>query len=150
MKQRGKMKVPITLKIDHNKKMLFESTKQIHGKTFTDALDEVITEYLSDIVPADLLELEIKQTEDTLKELRENLVKIRMVQEQEQNSTNKNKTDDEFLKQFREKKFIEGEKSIRIQIKNNSISWSTIMRVYMFKNKRETQMWILKKIEESK
>ena len=61
------MKIPITVKIDHNKKALFESTKPIHGRTFTDALDEGITNYLSDIVPADLLELKIKQTEDTLK-----------------------------------------------------------------------------------
>lgn len=148
MKQRGKMKVPITLKIDHNKKILFESTKQIHGKTFTDALDEVITEYLSDIVQADLLELKIQQTEDTLKELRENLVKTRMVQEQ--NPINENKTDDTHLERFRDEKFIESKKSIITQIKNNSISWGTIMNVFMFKNKKETQVWILKKIEELK
>ena len=142
------MKVPITLKIDHNKKILFESTKQIHGKTFTDALDEVITEYLSDIVPADLLELKIQQTEGTLKELRENLIKTRTVQEQ--NPINENKTDDSHLERFRDEKFIESKKSITTQIKNNSISWGTIMNVFMFKNKKETQVWILKKIEESK
>lgn len=142
------MKIPITLKIDHNKKMLFESTKQIHGKTFTDALDEVITEYLSDIVPADLLELEIQQTEDVLKKLRENLIKVRMVQEQ--NQTDESKPDDEYIKQFREEKFNVSKKSIVTQIKNNSISWGTIMKVFMFSNKKETRIWILKKIEESK
>ena len=142
------MKVPITLKINHNKKTLFESTKQIHGKTFTDALDEVITKYLSDIVPADLLELEIQQTEDILKELRENLIKTRMVQDQ--NLINENKTDDTHLERFRDEKFIESKKSITTQIKNNSISWGKIMDVFMFKNKKETQVWILKKIEESK
>ena len=144
------MKVPITLKINHNKKTLFESTKQIHGKTFTDALDEVITKYLSDIVPADLLELEIQQTEDTLKELRENLIKARMVQEQEQNPASTNKADDEYLKQFREDKFSKNKKEIITQIKNNSISWGIIMKVFMFSNKKETRIWILKKIEESK
>ena len=142
------MKIPITVKIDHNKKALFELTKSIHGRTFTDALDEGITNHLSDIVPADLLELKIKQTEDTLKELRENLVKLRMVQEQ--NRTDESKPDDEYLKQFREEKFNESKKSIITQIKNNSISWGTIMKVFMFSNKKETQMWILKKIEESK
>jgi hypothetical protein len=142
------MKVPITLKIDHNKKKLFESTKQLHGKTFTDALDEVITKYLSDIVPADLLELKIQQTEDTLKELRENLIKTRTVQEQ--TPINKNKPDEVYLKQFREDKFNESKKSIITQIKNNSISWGTIMKVFMFSNKKETRIWILKKIEESK
>jgi hypothetical protein len=147
MKPRGRMKIPITLKIDHNKKVLFESTKPIHGKTFTDALDESITNYLSDIVPADLLELEIQQTEDILKELRENLVKLRMVQEQ--TPTNEHKADDTYLKQFRDDKFTESKKSIITQINNNSISWNTIMNVFMFKNKKETQIWILKKIKES-
>lgn len=142
------MKIPITVKIDHNKKALFELTKSIHGRTFTDALDEGITNHLSDIVPADLLELKIKQTEDTLKELRENLVKLRMVQEQ--NRTDESKPDDEYLKQFREEKFNESKKSIITQIKNNSISWGTIMKVFMFSNKKETRIWILKKIEESK
>ena len=141
------MKVPITMKIDHNKKVLFESTKHIHGKTFTGALDESITNYLSDTVPADLLELEIQQTEDILKELRENLIKARMVQDQ--NSANGTKADDEYLEQFREKKFDKNKKEIVTQIDNNSISWGTIMKVFMFKNKKETQMWILKKIEES-
>ena len=142
------MKIPITVKIDHNKKALFELTKSIHGRTFTDALDEGITNHLSDIVPADLLELKIKQTEDTLKELRENLVKLRMVQEQ--NRTDESKPDDEYLKQFREEKFNESKKSIITQIKNNSISWGVIMKVFMFSNKKETQIWILKKIKESK
>ena len=146
MKQRGRMKIPITLKIDHNKKILFESTKPIHGKTFTDALDESITSYLFDTVPADLLKLEIQQTEDTLKELRENLVKVRMVQEQ--SLTTESKPDDE-LTQFRDDKFIKNKKEIMTQIKNNSISWDTIMKVFMFSNKKETRIWILKKIEES-
>lgn len=141
------MKIPITLKVDHNKKILFESTKQIHGKTFTDALDESITRYLFDTVPADLLELEIQQTEDTLKELRENLVKVRMVQEQSQ--TTESKPDDEYLKQFRDDKFTKNKKEIVAQLKNNSISWGTIMKIFMFTNKNETQIWILKKIEES-
>lgn len=140
------MKIPITLKIDHNKKILFESTKPIHGKTFTDALDESITSYLFDTVPADLLKLEIQQTEDTLKELRENLVKVRMVQEQ--SLTTESKPDDE-LTQFRDDKFIKNKKEIMTQIKNNSISWDTIMKVFMFSNKKETRIWILKKIEES-
>ena len=141
------MKIPITVKIDHDKKVLFESTKRIHGKTFTDALDESITQYLSDTVPADLIELKIKQTEDILKGLRENLINARMVQEQL--SSNEPKEDEAFLKQFRDKKFIENKKGIEVQIKNNTISWGTIMTLFMFKNKKETQIWILKRIAES-
>ncbi len=141
------MKIPITVKIDHAKKALFESTKQIHGKTFTDALDESITRYLSDIVPADLLELKIQQTEDELKAMRDNLIKVRIIQQNTQ--TNENTTDDIGLQQFREQKFIDQKKSIVTMIRKNTISWKTIMNVFMFDSQKETQTWILNKIEES-
>lgn len=147
MKPRGTMKIPITIKIDHSKKQLFESTKQIHGLTFTDALDEIITKYLSESVPSELLELEIKDTEDKLNELRENLVKAKMSQEQSKYSLDNTEGTNEQLTKFRDDKFIENRRSIETQIKNHCVSWKTIADLFMFKNKREAQLWILDKIE---
>ena len=141
------MKIPITMKVDHIKKQLFESTKQIHGLTFTDALDEIITKYLSESVPSELLELEIKDTEDKLNELRENLVKVKMSQEQSKYILNNPGETSEQLTKFRDDKFMENRQSIETQIKNHCISWKTIADLFMFKNKNDAQMWILDKIE---
>ena len=150
MKPRGTMKIPITIKIDHNKKQLFESTKQIHGLTFTDALDEVVTGYLSDIIPADLLKLEIQKTEDKLNGLRESLVKVNITQEQNKYDIKSTGGTSEQLTQFRDKKYEESEQAIKTQIKNHCISWKRIADLFMFKNKNEAQLWILDKIENVK
>lgn len=73
------MKVNITLKVDFEKKKLFESLKHVHGKTFSDALDEGLDETLLNVASESFIEMKIKETETELEALKKNLSDIQEI-----------------------------------------------------------------------
>ena len=73
------MKVNITLTIDFEKKNIFESLKHVHGKTFSDVLDEGLNETLLNVVSESFVEMKIKETETELEALKKNLSDIQEI-----------------------------------------------------------------------
>lgn len=148
------MKVPITLSIEHEKKILFESTKEIHGKTFSSVLGEGIEACLAEIVPSKLIEEEIEQTKQRLFDLEQGLVKAKMVEEQMklQQKTVKQEEDatNSFLEEMRSQKFEKTKDSTIKLWKKGGMNWSRIVDLYQFKNTSEAKEWFAKKIAEVK
>lgn len=146
------MKVPITLSIEHEKKVLFESTKEIHGKTFSSILDEGLNACLSEIAPSKLVEEEIVQTKQRLAELEQNLVKARMMEEQMrlQQTAIRQEEDvaDKYLEEMRHQKFEEFRESTIKMWKKGDMNWTRIVDLYQFKNTSEAKDWFARKMME--
>lgn len=142
LNQRGKMKIPITVKIEHDIKILFESMKSIHGKTFTDALAEGIDHTLSGIISVDLLEMEVAKKEDELHALRQDLIKAKSVQVATDMEQSQTKEMDEHTEKIRVGKFTTNEKSLLVQWNKSNINWQGFMNAYQFDNKKEARAWL--------
>ncbi|TGC07411.1 hypothetical protein [Methanolobus halotolerans] len=144
------MKVHIHLNVDHEKKMLFESLKEVHGKTFTDILEEGLDACLSEIVPSKLMEEEIAQTRSRLMELEQNLVKIRMIEQQRKLQNKAAKKEDsiaeDYLEIMRNQRFEESRDSLFIQWKRLDMNWPRIVDLFQFKNATEAKAWFAKKM----
>lgn len=138
------MKIPITLKVDHDKKILFESMKTIHGKTFTDVLAEGIDNILANIVPVNIIKIEITKKEQELITLRQDLTKAQSVQEAANISQLEIKETDKHIEDFRINKFKENQKSLTIQWSRSNINWEGFVNVYQFDNKKEARAWLQK------
>lgn len=147
MKQRGRMKstkIPITVKVDHDKKVLFESLKSIHGKTFTDALAEGIENTLTDIIPVDLIEIEISKKEQEIKKLRDDLIQARSVQVASDIRQSEKQEADEYTEKSRIVKFTANQKQLCFQWGKSNINWQGFMNAYQFDNKEEARAWLRK------
>ena len=144
------MKVPITVNIDHNKKMLFESIKAVHGKTFTDILDEAVTKCLNEIVPADIIEAKILEKEQELMQLRQDLAQARIVQQQVAVVQKESDETEEYLEKIRNEKFSnENLESITKLWNRGDLNWNALMNTYQFNNKNETRNWFMEKLREA-
>jgi len=148
------MKVHIHLNVDHEKKVLFESLKDVHGKTFTDILEEGLDACLSEIVPSKLLEEEILQTRMKLSELEKNLVTVKMIEEQRklQKKAAKKEQDIEkdYLETMRKQRFEESKDSIMVMWKRRDMNWPRIVDLYQFKNLAEAKEWFTRKMAEAR
>jgi hypothetical protein len=146
------MKVPITLTIENEKKVLFECVKTIHGKTFSDILNEGIDACLSEYAPSKLLEIEITQTRLRLMELEKNQVQIRMIEEQMKMQKKAAKEEDtietDYLEALRNQRFEEYRDSTIKLWKKGDMNWSRIVDLYRFKNISEAREWFQKKMTE--
>lgn len=55
------MKIPITLKINRKSKIDFEQFKEIHGKTFTDALALGVKQIMDEVATVENMERKISE-----------------------------------------------------------------------------------------
>lgn len=147
------MKAPITINILYEKKVLFESLKEIHELTFTDLMDIALNKVLERYAPAQVLEMEISRKEQELVELRQDLAQAKIVEQQIQHQKKivENETDDvdEYLEQMRNEKFEKYQESIVALWKKNSVNWKSVVNAYMFKDVDEAKRWYRKKLIET-
>ena len=137
-------KIPITVKVDHDKKVLFESLKSIHGKTFTDALAEGIENTLTDIIPVDLIEIEISKKEQEIKNLRDDLIQARSVQISSDMRQSEQHEVDKYIEKFRIDKFTANQTQLVFQWGKANINWPMFANAYQFDNKKEAKAWLQK------
>jgi myo-inositol-1-phosphate synthase len=146
------MKVHIHLNVDHEKKILFESLKIIHGKTFSDILEEGLNACLSEIAPSKLIEEEIAQTKMKLMELEQNLMTVRMIEKQqkiEQKATEQKEDIVEgYLETMRVERFEEFKDSTIKLWKKGDMNWPRIVDLYQFKSTSEAKEWFARKMAE--
>lgn len=146
------MKVHIHLNIDHDKKVLFESLKSIHGKSFSEVLEEGIDRCLSEAVPSKLIEKEISQTKQHLIELEQSLITARMMEEQIKVQKKAEKQGEEiadtYLEEMRNQKFEASKSNIMNQWKRGDMNWPRLVDLYQFKNAAEAREWFSRKIAE--
>ena len=138
------MKIPITLTVDHDKKILFESMKTVHGKTFTDVLAKGIDNILANTVPVNIIEIEITKKEQELITLRQDLTKAQSVQEVANILQSEIKETDEYIEKSRINKFKENKSSLTVQWSRSNINWDGFMNAYQFDNKKEARAWLQK------
>ena len=142
------MRIPITVKVDSDRKILYESMKTIHGKTFTDALEDGIDNILKDTTPAAVIELEITRIEQNLIKLRQDLIKAKSVQLATDIAQSKLITIDKHTEQMRVDKLVENQRSLVVQWKKSNINWKGFMNAYHFDNTAEAKKWLQTKLVE--
>ncbi|WP_094226939.1 hypothetical protein [Methanolobus psychrotolerans] len=146
------MKVHIHLNVDHEKKILFESLKPVHGKTFSDILEEGLDACLSIVAPSKLIEEEITQAKAKLMELEQSLMTVRMIEKQQklEQKVTKQKEDhvDGYLEDMRNQKFEEFKDSTIKLWKKGGINWPRTVDLYQFKNVAEAKEWFARKMAE--
>jgi hypothetical protein len=145
------MKVPITLTIEHEKKVLFESLKDVHKKTFSDILNDGLNACLSEISPVALVQEEILQAKLQLAELEQKLLKAQIFEEHrklQQKATKQEGSDVDYLESMRNQRFEEGKDSLVVMWKRLDMNWSRIVDLYQFKNTTEAKEWFARKMAE--
>jgi len=147
------MKAPITINILYEKKVLFESLREIHGLTFTDLMDHALDKVFSKYAPAQVLEMEISKKEQELAGLRQDFAQAKIVEQQIQHQQKVDKNDtkeiDLYLEQMRNEKFEKYQDSIAALWKKNSVNWKSVVNAYMFKDVDEAKRWYRKKLIET-
>lgn len=151
------MKVPITISINAEKKGLFESLKSVHGKTFTDLMDEALDNLLMDIAPDTTLELQIQEKELELAELRQKHAEAKYLVAQQttrkQFETAKAEIQDDkirILESMRISKYEEAKKSLAYQVKKRTIDWKVISNVFEFPTRAEAKNFVITKLTQDK
>lgn len=148
------MKVPITLNIDAEKKAIFEALRPIHGKSFSDILDEALDSVIGEESPDTLIELQIQDAEVKLAQLKSNLVEAKFITAQRKAhksvSSSKTKIKEDLeakLETLRESKYIDNKISLATQVKRRSIDWKVIMNVFEFQSQSEAKVYVLDKLK---
>ncbi|WP_407356782.1 hypothetical protein [Methanolobus sp. WCC5] len=146
------MKVHIHLNVDHEKKILFESLKPVHGKTFSDILEEGLDACLSKVAPSKIIEEEIAQAKAKLIELEQSLMTVRMIEKQQklEQKVTEQKEDlmEDYLEDMRTERFEEFKDSTIILWKKGGINWPRIVDLYQFKSTTEAKEWFARKMVE--
>lgn len=151
MKKQNKERANLT--VDPEKRAIFENLYPIHGKTLSDVLDEGLDAIIGDIAPDQYLEMQIKETEIKLAEMKSNLVeakflaKQRKIRKEVEAERNKISNDlDSRLEDLRITKYEKNKQSIAYQIKKKTIDWKVVMNVFEFDNRLETKDFITRKL----
>lgn len=151
MKKQNKERANLT--VDPEKRAIFDLRYPIHGKTLSDLLDEALDRELRDIAPDLYLEMQIKEMELKLAELKSNHVEAKFLAKQRQARKDAETTQDKItedldscLENMRNTKYEENKKSMAYQIKKKTIDWKVIMNVFGFKNQLETKDFIFARL----
>jgi len=67
----------VNVTIDHNLKKMFEDTKEIHKKEWTEILEQAVRELMIETDPIKMLEYEIKIQEEKQEERRQALIRAK-------------------------------------------------------------------------
>lgn len=144
----------LNLSIDPNLLMLFEALKPIHGREYSEFMEEKLTSLLLEIAPDKLMELEIEKTKERLAELEGNLpsVKfaynnIRALKKEEKGKKVDNEA--EQLEQTRDRMYQKHLPNLKFQIKNNKpFDWSKLQEDLRFKNKFDVMDYVEGRLRE--
>ncbi len=152
MKKQNKERANLT--VDPEKRAIFDLRYPIHGKTLSDLLDEALDRELGDIAPDLYLEMQIKEMELKLAELKSNHVEAKFLAKQRQArkdaETTQEQIDDDLdsrLEDLRNTKYEENKKSLSYQIKRKTVDWKVIMNVFGFKNQIEAKVFVTEKLK---
>ena len=151
------MKVSTTLKINPDKKELFESLEPFlpQGKrTLTDALDVGIDTILNEFASEDVLNQRILETELFLAKMKQQRDEFKFLREKQKRTKNfKNKEVSEYdagLEKIRLEKFENKKDTLALQIRKGSLDWSKIAGLFMFNSPGEAREWIIPKLQEGR
>lgn len=138
---RDRVNVPIDDKI----KRMFEDLKDIHGKTWTEALEEKAMEIIMDVDPVKVLEYQIKVEEEKQEERRQVLIRTKTTIATL--GSQKNIDEERIERELQLNKEREGtfEKEFAIlerQWRDGSINWVRILDLGKFKDKDEAKKWL--------
>lgn len=151
MKKQNKERANLT--VDPEKRAIFDLYYPIHEKTLSDILDEALDRVIGDIAPDQYLEMQIKETEIKLAEMKSNHVEakfitkqIRARKEAEAEQNNISNDLDSRLEDLRITKYEKNKQSIAYQIKKKTIDWKVVMNVFEFNNRLEAKDFITRKL----
>lgn len=142
----------LNLSIDQDLLTLFEALKPIHGREYSEFLEEKIKSLILEVAPDKIMELEIKKTEERLAELTHNLNIVRPVYENLRKSQTEVKAKDngvkDELEQYRDDMYIKYLEEFKRCIKNPKwFQWDTLQGIFRFKTKFETEDYILGRLK---
>ena len=142
------MQVKITTSIDSYLKASFESTQDLHGRTFSELLEEGIRQILADVNPLEYLKIEIAQKELELSELRSRFAEVEVLEAQKKKIVKRPMDDNEQLyAKKREELFVDKPGSlVRIMKKNGSPNWNNLYLKYGFESAKEMEMYVRKEV----
>ena len=136
------MKVKVTTEIDINLKMMFEATKEQHGRTYKDILEAGITEVLKQYDPVGALQARIEQRQHELQEDREQLARMRLLEPQQKRLLEFERKKQEQMTLVEDWVRQQPEKNIEL-IQKGKANWPVIAPQVGALNAAQAREWVL-------
>lgn len=131
----------------------FEVLRPIHGREYSEFVEEKIFALISEIAPEKILELQLEAAEKKVTDIKQAMVEAKLlksidleIQKAKNEQDQINDDLDSRLETMRNTKYEENKKSMAYQIKKRTIDWKVIMNVFGFKTQLETKDFVTEKL----
>lgn len=133
----------VNIPIDSNLKRMFEDLQEIHGKEWTEILEDAVKKILLETDPVHILEYEIKTNEEKQEGRRQALVRTRANIQ----ILGPVQIGDPDLEKKREEQFQKDLSFLPKQVIRGEANWNRILFYYEFENKKEALSWLRPRIK---
>lgn len=143
------MKIRSTVTIDDRLKSLFDASRNIHGKTFSEVTEEAIRKLLDEYVPGQYLENLIDEKNEELVELQKARAYKKALEQHIRNEQTSKQGDDkeDSMDILRNQKFPKIAKTVRTNLKNGfAPNWDGISAQLMFDSPQKCKKWVMTKM----
>jgi len=150
------MKTKLTVSIEPDLKLLFESTKGLHCKSYSEILEESVLKVVEEFAPASTLERVILERKEELfdleraysqAKLREDEIRVEAATKKEQQQPEKSILNP-LIEENLEKQFPSVAKGIVVQLKKGRVpGWKKIADTFMFESPDAAQYYFLNRMQ---
>lgn len=138
----------VTTAIDLEYKLAFELTKDQHNKGYKEALEIGVLSIIAEVDPVKAAQLRIQKYEQLLAEERQLLANYELIKQVRKPEVKKHDEELDKITQLRNEKYAAHFDSLKRQALKKSLQWDTLQSLFRFKNKFETEDYILGRLRE--
>jgi len=134
----------------------FEVLRPIHGREYSEFVEEKIFALISEIAPEKILEMQLEAAEKKVSDIKQAIIETKLLRSidleiQKAKSKQANLEDDKKtkLEQHREKMYREHFDTFKRMAKNQKwFQWDTLQKIFKFKDIYDTKEYILGRLKE--
>lgn len=133
----------------------FEVLRPIHGREYSEFVEEKIFTLISEIAPEKMLEMQLQAAEKKVTDIKQAIIGAKLLKsidldiKKAEEEHFKLKDDEKTrLEQYREDKYQSNLESLKRYAKNpKTFQWDTLQTLFRFKNRFETEDYILGRLK---
>jgi len=154
MRKTQTKKAHLNLSINPDILTAFDSLQPIHKREYSEFVEEKLLEFIEQLAPDVIMEMKIREVKEHLSELEDSLPTLKFaygnLRKIKKEEASKKEEDDEQVKleRRRDDKYHANIESLKRQAKSNKFQWDTLQNLFWFKNRLETETYILGRLKE--
>jgi len=154
MRKTQTKKAHLNLSINPDILTAFDSLQAIHKREYSEFVEEKLLEFIEQLAPDVIMEMKIREAKEHLAEMEDGLPALKFaygnLRKIKKEEVSKKEVDDEQirLERRRDDKYHANIESLKRQAKSNKFQWDTLQNLFWFKNRLETETYILGRLKE--